>query len=38
VVVATRAGKPAVSKADLPVVQMFCNLACVGLREIAQRA
>jgi len=37
VVVATRAGKPAVSQADLPVVQMFCNLACVGLREIGRR-
>ena len=38
VVLATRAGKSAVSRTDLPVVQMFCNLACIGLREIGRRA
>jgi HD-like signal output (HDOD) protein len=34
VIVALRTGTPPVTRADLPVVQMFANLACVALREI----
>ena len=37
VVVATRSGQPAVTRADLPIVQMFANLACIGLREMQRR-
>jgi hypothetical protein len=34
VIVAMRTGAPAVTRADLPMVQMFANLACIALREI----
>lgn len=36
VIVAMRTGTPAVSRADLPIVQMFANLACIALREVAR--
>jgi len=34
VVFAGRAGGNRVSRGDLPVLQMLCNLACIGLREV----
>ena len=34
VVIAMRTGTPAVTQADLPVVRMFANLACIALEEI----
>lgn len=36
VIVAMRTGTPPVTRADLPVVQMFANLAGIALREIAR--
>jgi len=36
VLVAGRSGGTRVSRADLPVLQMFCNLACIGLREMGR--
>jgi HD-like signal output (HDOD) protein len=36
VIVAMRTGTPPVTRADLPVVQMFANLACIALREIVR--
>ena len=36
VIIAMRTGTPAVSRADLPVVQMFANLACIALREVTR--
>jgi hypothetical protein len=34
VIVALRTGTPPVTRADLPVVQLFAKLACIALREI----
>ena len=35
-IVAMRTGAPAVTRADLPAVQMFANLACIVLRGVAR--
>lgn len=37
VVFAGRTGGSRVSRGDLPVLQMLCNLACIGLREIGRK-
>lgn len=37
VVLAARAGGKPVARTDLPVLQMFCNLACIGLRELGRK-
>ena len=36
-ILAMRAEKASVTKADLPLLQMFCNIAAIGLREVRRR-
>lgn len=36
-ILALRAEKASVTKADLPQLQMFCNIAAIGLREVRRR-
>jgi len=36
-IIAMRTEKASVTKADLPPLQMFCNIAAIGLREVRRR-